>query len=144
MEKEQNTKSFAVGRVEVDYAEVLGQHDVIYLSPPTGGYNGMCIGNGDMGAVVWSEPEQLIWAVNKGDLWDDGPATDFGCWDSKWEEKVTAMRSGCRLTMSHTMPSFDTAFLSKFEQRLDLHKAQASLESETPFSKVKTENFVDA
>ena len=144
MKKNKNASSFGAGLVEVDYQAYLAQHDVVYLSPANGGYNGMPIGNGDLGAMVWTESDKLVWAVNKCDLFDDSPATNFGCWDSDWEEKVTCLRSACRLTISNSLPSFDQTYLADYEQRLDLHKAEVDLRSQTPFSKVQTESFVDA
>ena len=59
--------------LNVDYEKYLSQHDVVYLSPATEGVEGLPIGNGDMAAMIWTPPEQIIWNINKCDLWDDGP-----------------------------------------------------------------------
>ena len=131
--KEVRLVSFGGGMVEVDYEQYLGQHDVVYLSPPAGGWEGMPIGNGDMAAMVWTEPKELIWAVNKCDLWDDGGG----------ETGRTCLRSAGRLTISNSLPSYDLLYLSDYHARLDLHKATVLLDSTSPFSKVKTETFVD-
>ena len=63
-----------------------------------------------MGAMVWTEPGEIIWAVNKCDLWDDGPDENFGTWSPDWEEKTTTLRSGCRLTISNALPAHEATY----------------------------------
>ena len=59
------------GQWKIAWPERLSQHDVVYLSPPEDPSLGLPIGNGDMGALVWTTDRELVLAINKCDTWDD-------------------------------------------------------------------------
>lgn len=44
-------------------ADVVGHHDVVYLSPPRQGWEGWPLGNGRLGAQVW-QPDGLVLQLN--------------------------------------------------------------------------------
>jgi alpha-L-fucosidase 2 len=127
---------------QVDYPAFLSHHDVVYLAPAPDGIDGLPLGNGDLGAIVWTPTDRLQFAVNKIDLWDDGPDGLFGAWGSPEEEQSTLLRSACALSISHGLPSFDRLYLTDFEGRLRLAEAQVDFRSTTLFSRILAEAFV--
>ena len=52
---------------QVDYPAYLSNHDIVYQSPPTEGYEGFPLGNGDLGAMVWCTKSGLQVQINKND-----------------------------------------------------------------------------
>jgi alpha-L-fucosidase 2 len=126
----------------VDYPGFLSQHDVVYLGPVPYGIDGLPIGNGDLGAVVWTPPDHLRLSVNKKDLWDDGPDGPFSAWGDEDEEVSTMLRSACSISVDHGLPSFDRLYLTAFEGRLRLAEAQVDFRAKTPFSAVRSEVLV--
>ncbi len=69
--------SLAEGRWNIPWPQRISQHDLVYLSPPDDPLQGLPIGNGDLGALVWVEGSRVRLAINKVDTWDDGP-------DARW------------------------------------------------------------
>src|SRR5262245_50310804 len=69
------------GPATVDYESVLGQHDVIYLTPPENGYDGLILGDGEAGARIWQLPDRFMIQLNHSSFWNDSfpePANDHG------------------------------------------------------------------
>ena len=75
---------------EIDFESHVSQHDIIYEDAPEVWEDGLLIGNGDLGAVVFC-PDHIEWIVNKCDIWDDRP-NDFP--DFTHADFVNALRSG--------------------------------------------------
>ncbi|MCL5099437.1 MAG: glycoside hydrolase N-terminal domain-containing protein [Candidatus Omnitrophica bacterium] len=109
---------------QVDYPAYFSQHDIVYLSPPTEGYEGFPIGNGDLGAMVWCTKTGCEIQLNKNDAWD-GPN----------EESEMLLRSCARLTAEQETPCMDWLYLDDFEGRLSLYQGQASFAASAPFMK---------
>ncbi len=49
----------------------VSRHDLVYLSPPEDPTQGIPLGNGDVGALVWTEGSRIVIVLNKCDLMDD-------------------------------------------------------------------------
>jgi alpha-L-fucosidase 2 len=128
--------------VTIDYPDFLSQHDVVYLAPAPDGIDGLPIGNGDVGAVLWSPPDHLRLAINKIDLWDDGPPGPFNSWGEEDEEISTMLRAAGALTISHGLPSLDRLYLTDFAARLRLADAAIDLRAATPFSAITAQAFI--
>ncbi len=115
----------------------VSQHDVVYQSPPEDPMQGLPIGNGDIGALLWTEENRLILAVNKCDTWDDarqeGP---FKNWGHPEEEYRTSLKHCARLVLEFPAPVFAPLYQRDFNGRLDLAGASAQLQASTPFSQV--------
>lgn len=77
MHRDRQYAIFPGGLTRVDYASFLAQHDVVYLAPVVDGFDGLPVGNGDLGAMIWTPPRELRLQINKTDLWDDGPDGPF-------------------------------------------------------------------
>ncbi len=133
---------FGAGLIKVDYEKYLSQHDIVYLSPAGGGYEGLPIGNGDLAAMVWTPPQGILCHINKSDLWDDAPKGHFKHWGKKWEEQATCLRSAGELFIQNSLPAFDWKYLIDFEARLQMFPARVTLKAKTPFSSIRTTSFV--
>lgn len=133
--------TFPGNLTELDYPAFLSQHDVVYLAPVPDGIDGFSLGNGDLGAMLWTPPDHLQLSINKVDLWDDGPDGPFSAWGEQDEEVSTMLRSAGSLTIGHGLPTFDRLYLTDFAGRLRLAEAQVDIQSATPFASVSTEAF---
>lgn len=127
---------------EVDYPAFLSQHDVVYLAPVPDGIDGLPIGNGDLGATVWTPPDRIQLSLNKVDLWDDGPDGPFAVFGPRDEDTLTFLRAAGVLSIGHGLPSFDRLYLTDFEGRLRLAEAQIDIRSATPFSRIHAEALI--
>lgn len=51
----------------VDQAAFLSRHDLVFLSPPDEGWEGLPIGNGRMGGPLWIDERGLCFQLNHND-----------------------------------------------------------------------------
>src|SRR5664279_3701266 len=103
--------SIKTGRWDIAWPGRISKHDVVCLAPPLDPMQGLPLGNGDLGALVWCEPRKLCLAVNKCDLWDDSPDELDGYLndpDGHHSEEQTALRHGCRMEIDLGMPFLDS------------------------------------
>lgn len=108
----------ASGQWEISWPERVSQHDLVYLSPPQDPTLGMPIGNGDLGALLWSTDNGLVLPINKSDAWDDDLPGPFNGWDRERAELYTTLRHCGRLTIDFGCPVFDLLYQQNFEARL--------------------------
>ena len=118
---------------DLSWPERVTQHDLVYLSPPHDPMQGIPLGNGDVGALMWCEPSRVVFALNKCDLWDDAPFERLHNWISAEEERTTALRHAGRLVIDLGLPLLDPFYLQSFEARLDLAAARAHVAAATSF-----------
>ncbi len=121
----------------------VSQYDLVYQSPPIDPLQGMPLGNGEVGVLIWCEESKLVIAVNKSDLWDDAGFERFGNWNKEQEDISTTLRHACRMVIDFKFPVFSTLYLSGFKGRLNIAEAAACIEAESPFGKLSFEAFVD-
>ena len=117
----------------VDFPAYLSRHDIVYLSPPIGGFEGFPLGNGDLAAMMWSRESALHFQVNKNDTWDQPTA-----------EAPMLLRSCGRLSIDFGAPCFEWLYLDDFEARLSLHDAEATYTTRTPFVRIVAKARVQA
>ena len=122
-------------------SEHLAKHDVVYKSPPEDALQGIPIGSGDMGMLIWTEGSRIVAALNKTDLFDDSPDNGDGMVDSVEYDHDPSLRHGARLIIDFGMPVFDILYIEEFDARLRLGDATVTMESQSPFLKVKTTAF---
>jgi hypothetical protein len=132
------------GQWEIAWPERLSQHDVVYLSPPEDPTLGIPIGNGDLGALLWTTNQEVVLAINKCDTWDDETAGSFSNWGHQEEENYTTLRHCGRLTIDLGCPALDLLYQQDFQGRLELASGEASLQATTPFAKVAVSSYVSA
>ncbi|CAG5010682.1 hypothetical protein DYBT9275_04792 [Dyadobacter sp. CECT 9275] len=121
----------------------VSRYDLIYYSPPMDAMQGIPLGNGDVGVLFWCEESKIIAAVNKSDLWDDAPFTEFHNWDKKEEDYNTTLRHACRIVIDFKLPIFSTLYLTDFQARLSISDGVLTMGSSSPFGKVTFKAFVD-
>ena len=51
-------------------SRLLKRHDIAFERPLAASYEGLVIGNADMGATIYGPPERLVFRLGKMDLWD--------------------------------------------------------------------------
>jgi alpha-L-fucosidase 2 len=117
----------------VDTAAYLSRHEVVYLSPPTEGWEGLPIGNGDLSAMIWTTENALRLQINKADIWDQADA-----------EAPKLLRSCGRLTIDFATPCFEWLYLDDFEARLSPATGSARFASTTPFAAISVTALAQA
>ena len=121
----------------------VSQYDLVYKSPPIDPMQGIPLGNGDVGALVWCDDSKIMIVVNKCDLWDDAKRDSLDNWKNEKDESSTTQRHACRILIDFKFPVFNTFYLSDFKARLNLAEGSLSLEGASPFGKVNFKAFVD-
>lgn len=121
----------------------ISQYDVVYLSPPIDPMQGIPLGNGEIGVLVWCEDSKIIAAVNKSNLWDDASFERFRNWNKEEEDYSTTLRHACRIIIDFKIPVFNTLYLSDFNARLNLANGSLILDAASPFGKISLNAFVD-
>ena len=129
------------GDWQVAWPQRVSQHDLVYLSPPDDPVEGLPIGNGEFGAMLWVEDSRVVLALNKVDTWDDGPPGHFHGWSGPAEETHTALRGCGRLILDFGLPVWDWLYLRDFRGGLHLANAEAHLMSDTPFGNAQVRAY---
>ena len=120
----------------------ISQYDLVYNSPPIDALQGIPLGNGEIGVLVWCESSKIIMAVNKSDLWDDSRTGSPDTWSER-DDYYTTLRHAARIIIDFKFPVFETMYLSGFKARLSLADATLLLETTSPFGKITLKAFVD-
>lgn len=128
---------------DIEWPGKVTQYDVVYLSPPIDPLQGIPLGNGDVGALIWCEESKIVIAVNKSDLWDDSASETFRNWKPEEEDRSTTLRHACRIVIDFKFPVFSTLYLADFKATLSLRDASVCLKAESPFGAISFEAFVD-
>lgn len=130
-----------LGDFDIAWPERVSRHDLVYKAPPTDPMQyGMPIGNGDIGAILWCDDQKLYLALNKSDLWDDGPEGVFEI--GGHEENATTLRHGCRIIIDFGTPIFDSFYLTDFNGRLHLKNGCIEFSLSGPFGSLSAKFFI--
>lgn len=132
------------GILKVNIPRYLRRHDIVYRRPPLNGYEGLPVGNGVIGGLVYHAANALLMTVNHADAVDYAPDGDFRAWAWEAEEKSTARFSCGELRLSSTLPLFDWMYLEDFEQRLNLAEGTLTCHAKTPFSDLRYTMYASA
>lgn len=124
-------------RVEME--KFLSKHDIVYLSPPYQGWEGLPLGNGSLGGPLWASPNGLIFQANHSDLFES-PQREGSEAAAGW----TVLRHAGRLQLEHSVPIHDWLYLNDFEARLSMHPAEARCFARTAFGQFQTSAYVHA
>ncbi|HBE40157.1 MAG TPA: hypothetical protein DDW27_02970 [Bacteroidales bacterium] len=116
----------------VDQDNYLSKHDIVCLEPEMEGFNGFPVGNGDLGGMVWCNNNGIDIQINKIDLYDIP------------ENNQMTLRAAARLKIDFGVPCYNYFYLTDYESRLSLQKAEIKMRSSTPFADTRVESFVDA
>jgi hypothetical protein len=63
-------------RMRVDWPALVARGDVTLSKPPGDSYQGLILGNGDVGVSLFGPPDRLTLHIGKNDLWDYRDAMD--------------------------------------------------------------------
>ena len=122
----------------------LPRHDLYFGTPVNAPTAGLPIGDGDTGSLIWLEKDGLHIHINKCDLWQDSPhgvTKDDECFCSGSDEELTCVKHAGEITIRFEMPVFEYLYQKHFCARLSLADATASVDAETPFSRVSAKAF---
>ncbi len=104
--------------LDVDYMSLVSRADLDYNEPISRSEEGMPVGNGRMGSLVWTTPAQLKFQINRVDVFAaDGRTVSFLQADSDFA-------SGCGyVDISLTSAGNDVFIDEAFKQHLSLYDA---------------------
>jgi alpha-L-fucosidase 2 len=109
----------------------LSRHDIVYNTPAYEGFEGLPLGNGDLGGLIWNNKNGFEIQVNKNDLFDQ-----------KNEESRSTLRNGPRLTIDLGAPAMEWIYLDEFKSKLSLKNAEVSCDSKTPFMETSMSSWI--
>ena len=107
-----------VNLMDVDYRALVSRADLKYDQPVARSDEGVPVGNGRMGSLVWTTPTQLKFQINRVDVFAaDGRTVSFPQADSDFS-------SGCGYVDISLVSAGDDVFVGEaFKQHLSLYDA---------------------
>ncbi|HZM02963.1 MAG TPA: DUF5703 domain-containing protein, partial [Candidatus Saccharimonadales bacterium] len=104
--------------VEVNYPALISRADLDYAEPASRSEEGMPVGNGRMGSLVWTTPSALKFQINRVDVFaEDSTTASFPQADSDYA-------SGCGYVDINLVDAGEDVFSGKdFHQHLSLYDA---------------------
>lgn len=102
----------------VDYRALVSRSDLDYTNPATRSEEGMPVGNGRMGSLVWTTPTALHFQINRCDVFgEDSYTVSFPQADSDYA-------AGCGYVDINLVSAGDDVFAGKkFHQHLSIYDA---------------------
>ena len=68
----------ATSLIDLDYRKLISRADLVYTNPVARSEEGVPIGNGHMGSLVWTTPSALKFQINRSDVFAvDSTTTSF-------------------------------------------------------------------
>ena len=129
------------GKLLCDVSEYVRKHNVVYKTPVKKVCDGLPLGNGYMGGLVYHTDRELCMRIGRTDNFDFGKTGNFSAWAHEWEEKTTTLAGCGQVKISDGTPAFAWEYLDDYNMTLDLGKAQIDLQSKTPFSEYKAVGY---
>ncbi len=123
-------------------AKSVSCHDLVYLTPADDPMRGWPLGNGEIGALFWTDATRLFCVINRSDLWDDAKGDFFSNWELSEEEFSSCQRHGGRLIIDFKVPVFDPIYLKNCQCRLRLSDGMLLLDVESAFGHIQGEFMV--
>src|SRR5271154_2999659 len=102
--------------LNVDYRNLISRADLDYTNPVVRSEEGMPVGNGRMGSLVWTTPSALKFQINRCDVFaEDASSVSFPQADSDYA-------AGCGYVDINLVDAGDDVFAGKdFHQHLSLY-----------------------
>ncbi len=118
------------GILNVDYPKAISRADLHYTRPVSRSEEGMPVGNGRMGSLVWTTPETFHLQINRVDIFGNDASSD------NFYERNTDYCGGAGFVDIDLLHAGQSVFLGEnFSQHLSCYSGLVSIESE----KVKIE-----
>jgi alpha-L-fucosidase 2 len=74
----------------VVHAQTNSNHNLVFDSLAKRWDDGMPLGNGMLGALIWQRGDKLHVSLDRADLWDERPALDLSRFNFKWVQQQVA------------------------------------------------------
>ena len=130
------------GRLLADVAEYVRKHYVVYRSPAYTPQDGLPLGNGVMGGMVYHTGRALCQRICRTDSFDEAAKPGrFGAWAHEWEEKAEALASCGLVRITDGAPGFSWDYLEDYDMTLDLGRAGIEMTSASPLSSCRARGF---
>ena len=101
---------------QANYRDIVSRADLDYTTPVARGEEGMPVGNGRMGSLVWTEPSALKLQINRVDVFAENSATN------SFPERDADYGSGCAYVDIDLVDFGDDVFEgAAFRQQLALY-----------------------
>ena len=81
----------AMAQDAIDLSKVISAADLDYQKPASRSEEGMPVGNGRMGSLVWTSPTSLKFQINRVDVFGNNSASN-----NFFERNTTRCHHGCR------------------------------------------------
>lgn len=106
----------AGSRLDVDFKALVSRADLDYATPATRSEEGMPVGNGRMGSLVWTTPSALRFQINRVDVFAENSST------ASFPRRDTDYASGCGYVDVNLVDAGEDVFCGKpFRQHLALY-----------------------
>lgn len=116
----------------------LSKHDIVYFSPTQLEAEGFPLGNGDMGGMIWNNPNGIELQINKNDLWTNPILSK----EKDSEGNLSVLKHAVRLKIDFGIPVFNWIHMDEFTGRLSLQKGEASFKAKTAYSKTQINSWI--
>lgn len=126
----------------IDVPQYLARHEIVYGRPALRPYEGLPLGNGSMGGLLYHMPQGLALQLNHTDAVAFAPDGPLRAWAWEAEERATAPVACGHLAIESDLPCCDWPYLQHYEERLSLASACVTGAAATPFSNVRWRAFV--
>lgn len=128
----------------VDVSEYLARHDIVYRRPALKPYEGLPVGDGKMGGLLYHEPNGIAMQVNHTDAIDFAPDGNMQAWSWETEERNTAPVACAVISIQSSLPCFDWVYLQDYEERLCLADGCVHGRAVSPFARLQWKVFAPA
>ncbi|WP_067774232.1 glycosyl hydrolase family 95 catalytic domain-containing protein [Akkermansia glycaniphila] len=111
----------------------VSRHDIVYQSPMKVPVEGVPLGNGKMGGLVWTQDRGIEFQIHKDDIWSNSEAGHSG----------RVPRHAARVRLDFGVPVFSWIHaLNNFQGRLSLERGEASFASQSNFGDVQVRTWL--
>lgn len=113
------------GLLTVDFGKLVSRADLNYDKPASRSEEGMPVGNGRMGSLVWTSPSALKFQINRADVFAEDSST------ASFPRADTDYASGCGYVDINLTESGDDVFSGlNFRQHLSVYKGLMTADGE--------------
>lgn len=129
------------GELAFDTTAYLRRHDIVYGRPALKPYEGLALGNGRAGGLVYHTANSLCMQINHAEAIDYSADENFSAWAWEAEEKNTSPFSCGTMQISSSLPLFDWVYQQSFEERLSLAQGMIACQGRTDFAELTYKLF---
>lgn len=109
----------------------LQEHDITFATPPTPWDEGLPLGNGVLGALLWDDGQPLRLTLDRMDLWDIGPIPEFTSADYNYHTMREWERAGRYEELAQL---YEAPFLRASPTKLPVGRLEVSMPGAAAFA----------